>query len=78
MTELEAYQNAAILLCREYLSAGVSPKKVNYMDLMEMIRKSIKKYENKFFGCATGLHSMACTCKPAKLGVVKPDHFHER
>jgi hypothetical protein len=72
MTDLETLQHEAIVGAVSFMAAGTAPAKARYLDVMDLLRRSIKRYENKQYGCATGFHAGRCSCVPAKLGCSDP------
>ncbi len=47
----------------DYLAAGRSKTKAEYLDVMGAVRDCLKHLTNKQFGCYTGQHSTECNCK---------------
>lgn len=67
MTDLE---KQALEILRE-VQGHFEPKRIyreTFMEVMGHVRDMIRKLENRYSGCATGLHAGACSCKPAVVG----------
>jgi len=69
MTELENLQHDAIVNAKDMLAAGRKLTVNEFMEVMDLLRRSIKHYENRLYGCPTGAHSGHCTCVPPKVGI---------
>lgn len=68
MTDLEKVQHEAIMNTRDMLTAGRKLTTLEFMEVMDNLRYCIKRYENTFYGCSTGVHSGPCKCQGDRRG----------
>jgi hypothetical protein len=68
MTPLEQEAYDIFLMVRDRYSIGYSRYQLPEEVVMGQVARIIERLNNCRFGCATGEHRSACTCKPAVKG----------
>ena len=69
LTSVEKQCQDVLVLISDMMAPGRRMNAVTHTEIAGRVRDALTKLQNKEYGCASGKHAVACTCKEGFEGV---------